>query len=75
MCYCNITVTMCNTSDVVNLISVLRVVMEVQAVKFSLKRTVCGVVTSATASSCPSDKPSSASQEKNYTYVIRNVRS
>lgn len=32
----------------------------VQAVKLSLKRTVWGVVTSATASSCPSDRPSSA---------------
>lgn len=33
--------------------------------KLSLKRTVCGVVTSATANSCPSDKPSSASEGRN----------
>lgn len=35
----------------------------VQAVKLSLKRTVWGVVTSATASSCPSDRPSSAATQ------------
>lgn len=35
----------------------------VQLVKLSLKRTVWGVVTSATASSCPSDRPSSAAKQ------------
>lgn len=38
-----------------------------QAVKLSLKRTVCGVVTSATANSWPSDKPSSV-QKKGQTF-------
>ena len=53
----------------------LPVVLEVQAVKFSLKRTVWGVVTSATASSCPSDKPSSTSEEKtHYIRVTSNNR-
>lgn len=62
-------------SDAVNLTSVLCAVMNVQVVKLSLKRTVWGVVMSATASSCPSDKPSSAAEEKKTydTYVIVNV--
>lgn len=58
------------------LTSAPRVVMDAQVVKLSLKRTVWGVVTSATASSCPSDKPSSASEEKtDYTYDSVNVSS
>lgn len=43
---------------------------DAQAVKLSLKRTVWGVVTSATASSCPSDKPSSTLEEANIHYVL-----
>lgn len=45
--------------------SVLCVGTHVQVVKLSLKRTVWGVVMSATASSCPSDKPSSGKREGN----------
>lgn len=57
------------------LTSVLCVGMHVQVVKLSLKRTVWGVVTSATASSCPSDKPSSGKREGNPLEDLMNVSS